>query len=242
MKKIFLVLIIMCLASACASQQTWIYDANSYNYPVRTIDKEVVILPLDDARENNNSNKIGLGFIPLFPYGWMNFSGPEGSSRHVFTGPWINYNPKEDFSKALAEEITATNLFREAYFDFKEGDGDIVIKGKILNTDYSGKLYTYMLSVYGSWLWLIGFPAGSTSNDLSVELRCEEAESNKLIFSKTYNAETYKKMGWIYSMPSDFKYPALLKEIYSDFIADFKRTILTYDWPEPKSQSPLAQN
>jgi hypothetical protein len=126
-------------------------------------------------------------------------------------------------------------LFREAYFDFKKGDGDIVIKGKILNTDYNGKLYTYGLSFFGVYLWFFGAPAGSTSNDLSVELRCEEAVSNKLIFSKTYNAQTYKKVGWIYSMPSDFKYSDMLKEIYSDFIADFKRTILTYDWPESKN-------
>jgi len=236
MKKYIVAVILTSLTIGCASQQTWIYHVNNYTSPNQKIDKSVVVLPLDDARDNFNSNKTGLGFIPLFPFGWMNYSGPEGSARHIFTGLWVNYNPKEDFSKALAQEITATNLFREAYFDYKKGNGDFIIKGKIINSDYKGKLYTYLLSCYGVYLWFVGCPAGSISNDLTVELTCIDAINDKLIFSKTYQADTYKKIGWIYSIPNDFKYPELLKQIYKDFTSDLRQRISTYALQNTKSQ------
>jgi hypothetical protein len=226
MKKILISIIIFALLNiGCASQKAWIYDTNNYSSLSTQINKKVAVLPFKDSRENKNSNKMGLGFIPLFPYGWMNFKAPEGSQLHMFTGLWTNYNPKEDFSKALAEELASTNIFKEAYFDFKKGESDLVIKGEILSTDYKSKLYTYGVSFFAGYLWIVGFPTGSASNDLSVELSCIDAKTEEVLFSKKYHAEKYSKVGWIYVMPNDFNYSKMLKEIYKDFVADLRMQV-----------------
>jgi hypothetical protein len=36
----------------------------------------------------------------------------------------------------------------------------------------------------------------------------------------TFKAESYKKTGWIYSLPNDFRYSEMLAELYKDFSED----------------------
>jgi hypothetical protein len=90
-----------------------------------------------------------LYLIPLFPFGWQDFKVPEGSQTHMTSGLWINYKPTEDFAKALATELQNARVFQEAYFDFGRGNADIIVHGKILGTQYSGKAISYGLSAFG---------------------------------------------------------------------------------------------
>jgi hypothetical protein len=69
-------------------------------------------------------------------------------------------------------------------------------------------------------LWLIGLPAGSVDNDLSVRLACVDGHTGEMIYQQTYSAEHYHETFWIYAMPNDFNYPNMLKEIYGKFIGD----------------------
>jgi hypothetical protein len=223
MKKILILIITLALFNiGCASQKAWIYRTNNYSYSATQINKQIVVLPFKDLRENINSNKVVLSVIPLFPFGWLNFSAPEGSQVHMFTRAWTNYNPKEDFSKALAEELRATNIFKEAYFDFKKGESDFIIKGEILLTKYTCTLISYGLSVFGPNLWIIGFPSGTISNEIVIKLSCVDNNSSKVFFSKTYAAPRYKKWAWIYAPPIQFNYSSMLKDLYKDFTEDLK--------------------
>lgn len=231
MKKYFIFLLFGPLfVSGCATQKAWIYSPNDYNdyydKPVN-ICKTAVVLPFQDSRENINKNRVMMYLIPLMPFGWQTLQAPEGIQMHIFSGMWTNYKPTEDFAKALAEEIKSANIFREAYFDFKSGCSDIHIQGKILTTEYRGKLISYGLSAYGPLLWLVGFPAGTVSNELVVELSLINSKSNEVIFSNTYTAPTYSKVGWIYVMPNGFNYPSMLKGIYKTFVEDIKTHIPT---------------
>ena len=150
----------------------------------------------------------------------MGFNVPEGYQMHITSGLWINYKPTEDFAKALATELQNAQIFKEAHFDFGRGDANIIVNGKILGTQYNGKILSYELSAFGPLLWLFGLPAGTFSNDLSIELRCIDAGSNRQLFSKTYTAPTYSKTAWIYSLPSDFNYSEMLKALYKEFLSD----------------------
>lgn len=219
--------VLMTIASGCATQKTWVYRSGSYSTrPSATMAKSVVVLPFDDTRENLNKNRIGFYAIPLAPgFGWADYSAPEGAQMHVTSGLWINYKPTEDFSKALAQELTASGLFREAFFDYKKGAADMIIRGRILNTDYRGTLISYGLGPIGPDLWILGFPAGTVRNELSVELSCMDSQTGNLLFSKTYTAQPYSKVFWIYSMPNDFNYAEMLAQVYKEFAADLVQVL-----------------
>lgn len=220
--KLTLIMLAVLLCSGCATQKSWVYSPNSYEGTRTSKEKTAVILPFKDGRANINSNKILLYLIPLFPFGSADYDIPEGAQMHVNSGLWTNYKPTEDFSKALSEELSNAKLFKEAYFDYKKGTGDIIISGTIISTRYIGKIISYGLSVYGPLLWFFGLPASSVNNDLSIELSCIDAKTDKLLFTKTYTANPYSSIGWIYSLPSDFNYPIMLKNIYRQFVEDIK--------------------
>jgi hypothetical protein len=222
------VFFLMLAVSGCTTQKSWVYQPNAYavagsGMPLST--KEVVILPFDDARENLNENRLGFAYIPLFPYGWCDFRVPEGEAQHVGSGLWVNYRPTEDFPKALAQELMAAGVFKEAYFDFKKGTADWVIRGKILNTHYEGTSISYCLSVYGGYLWFLGFPCGTVANELEVEIALGDAKTGTRLFSKSYAAQPYSAVAWIYDMPNDFNYPEMLQEAYKAFVKDLKKAL-----------------
>jgi hypothetical protein len=153
------------------------------------------------------------------PFGWADYSAPEGATMHATSGLWVNYKPTEDFAKALGQELTDTGRYKEAYFSFKTEDVDYVFKGQILNSDYHGDIISYGLSIYGPVLWLI-LPAGTVDNDLSLRLACVDRRTNSTIFQETYSAEHYHELYWVYSMPNDFNYPDMLKSVYGKFTSD----------------------
>jgi len=225
-KKCFVVVVGLLLfsmfISGCASQKTWVYKPNTYSQLSAFSKKTAVILPFSDQRKNTNKNRVALYMIPLMPFGWLDYNTPEGMPVHITSGMWINYKPTEDFPKALAQELAEANIFQETYFDFRKGNADISITGKIIDTKYSGKLITYGLSVYGPLLWLVGFPAGTVNNELSIELLCTDVKTNHLLFSKVYSAPMYSKVTWIYSLSNDFNYPSMLRGLYKQFILDLK--------------------
>jgi hypothetical protein len=217
---------IACLAAVsltgCASQKTWVYHANSYASMGTSTDKKIAILPFEDLRENENQNIWGIGYIPLVPYGPQNLNTPEGIDRHTTSGMWINYKPTEDFSKALAEDLRNTRMFSDAFFDYRRENGDYAVKGKILNTKYEGRIITYCVSFAASYLWLVGFPAAWTQNDLSVELTLEDSRTEKILFSKTYTAKTRSGCSWLYSFNNDFHYSEMLAEVNKQFCTDIQ--------------------
>ncbi len=219
--------LLMVMATGCATQKSWVYRSGSYaDRPSVPMQKSVAVLPFDDGRENANKNRLAIYLIPLIPaFGWADFSVPEGSQMHVTSGLWVNYKPTEDFPKALAQEFTAAGLFREAYFDFKKGESDLVVRGRIVSTRYKGTIISYGLSAYGPLLWFVGFPSGTVYNDLSVELSCLDSKTGATLFTKSYTAEPYSKVAWIYVMPDDFNYPVMLGDVYRQFIQDLRRAL-----------------
>ncbi|MFH2045250.1 MAG: hypothetical protein ABIK92_08900 [Pseudomonadota bacterium] len=221
-KYVVLSLFVLLFASGCATQKSWVYSPNSYSDTSTTINKSVVVLPFQDNRPNSNSNYTLLYMIPVMPVGWQTLDVPEGQAMHIFSGMWVNYKPTEDYPKALAEELNGSRLFEEAYFDYKKGNSDFTIKGKIISTRYSGTIISYGLSVYGPMLWFVGFPSGTVSNELIIELSLLDNQSDKVILSNTYAAPKYSKVGWLYVMPNGFNYPAMLKDVYNKFIEDVR--------------------
>ena len=224
--------------SGCANQRTWVYHANTYAPTGKNTGKTIAALAYEDGRENKNSNKMGLYMIPLMPFGWQDLGSPEGVQMHMTSGMWMNYKPTEDYPKALAEDLRATGLFADAFFDYRRSVTDYAVKGKINSSKYHGRVISYGLSVYGPLLWLIGFPAGTAKNELSLDLSLVDSKTDKVLFSKTYTATPRSHVYFVYWMGEDFNYPEMLAEINKQFCTDVQPVLAKY--VEAKAAEPKA--
>ncbi len=218
--------VIAMLGSGCATQKTWVYRANSYPmYTSQSTNGIAVVRAFEDSRSPDNDNLVGLYLIPLMPYGWSEYAAPEGAPMHITSALWLNYKPTEDYPKALAVELEKANLFKDVHFGYGKENADYLISGRIINTDYLGRIFSYGFSVYGPLLWFVGFPAGTVRNDLEIELTCLDVRANRVILNKTYRADTRSHVTFLYYLGSDFEYAAMLAEVYASFTRDLQQSM-----------------
>ncbi len=224
MKKILMFLVLgiftAVIFGGCSTQRVWTYKADPYVKTEPLVNKSVAIAPLADNRENVNHNLIGVGYIPIMPFGWMDLNTPEGGQAHVASGLWL-FRPPEDIAKAIAEEINNSGIFKEAFFTNRASEGELNLRGNLKSTYYQGKIFTYCISVYGVYLWFIGFPAGSYGNNLEISFELLESSTGKVLWNGTYKKE-YSKVFWIYAPGADFYYDQLLKDIMKEAIQSLK--------------------
>lgn len=219
-------MILLITLCSCQNTKGWVYRTNDYdnlNSSSNLQKATVAVLPFSDKRLNENHNNYAMYMIPLFPFGYQDLNSPETVQMHANSGMWLNYNPKEDFAKAAAEELNSTKIFKEAFFSTSHRDSDYYLSGEIVSTDYNAKLFSYGLSVYGPLLWYIGLPATHVANDLKVKLSLVNSKTKKVVFAKNYMSDHYSKTGWIYSLPNDFRYPEMLAEVYKQFVKDLSK-------------------
>lgn len=224
MKKILMFLILSVLAAlifgACSTQRVWTYKADTYIKTEPLVNKSVAVPPLADSRENVNNNLIALMYIPVMPFGWMNLNTPEGGQRHIASGLWL-FRPPEDIAKAVAEEVNNSGIFKEAFFTNRASEGELILRGNLKSTFYKGDLISYCISVYGAYLWLIGFPAGSYENNLEISFELVKSSTGEVLWDGTYKKD-YSKVFWIYAPGADFRYDQLLKDIMRDVIQSLR--------------------
>ena len=216
--------------TGCSTQRVWTYTADPSVKTVPLVNKSVAVTPLADNRENVNHNMIGLMYIPVMPFGWMTLNTPEGGQQHITSGLWL-FRPAEDIAKGIAEEINNSGIFKETFFTNRASEGELNLRGNLKSTYYHGKLFSYCISSYGVYLWLIGFPAGSYKNNLEISFELVESSTGKVLWTATYKKE-YGKVFWLYAPGADFRYDQLLKDIMRDVIQSLKRDLS----PEKLSQ------
>jgi len=228
----FAILLALFANSSCSSSKGWVYGSGNVRLdrsaePNEKIlgTKTIKVLPFSDRRDPSNNNSILLYLIPFMPFGMQDLNSPESVPMHINSGLWVNYNPKEDFAKAIVDDLRSLDLFDDVAFSYSKKGSDYFIEGDIISTKYSGKMITYGLSVYGPALWIAGLPASYVENDLQVKLRFIRTKNKKVIFEKTYSANKYKKLGWIYNLPNDFNYADMLKEVNEQFLNDMLKSL-----------------
>ncbi len=225
MKKIYIfaILIFCFVISGCASQRGWRYSVEPKKMREPLIDKSVAVPSFTDSRPDKNNNSLMMYLIPVVPFGWCNYSAPEGGGIKLTSVPIWQFKPAEDLAKAAAEELQAAGLFKEVFFTQRPSEGELVFSGTIKSTNYSGTMISYGLSAYGPLLWFVGFPAGSIHNELAVEFKL--VDHDKVLWSNNYKRNYDKFPFWMYSMPSDFRYDSLYKEIMLQSIVDLEREL-----------------
>ncbi len=227
MKKHFMLAAVLLLTlTGCQNIQSWSYKPEVRRSGQPILNRSVVVLPLEDRRENVNRNRLAMYLIPLMPFGWADYQTPEGVPMHVFSGQW-QFRPVDDMARAITLEIENARVFQETFYGTRASEGDFVLSGKLVATGYKGKLITYGLSVYGPLLWIIGLPAGTASNELVIELSLSRSLSDPPLWTHEIR-EQAGGVSWLYAMKSDFRYADLLKQGMSgaiDSLSDAARRL-----------------
>jgi len=216
MKKILSLFSLMIFLSGCATQ-SWKYTSNPKQYSQPEIQKTVVIPPLSDLRDNENSmTGYFVAMIPLVPYGTSYANIPEAN-------PYMPFKPIEDFSKATAEELNNASIFKNVFFSHNTQEGDWYLQGNLIKSKYSVANTFYGLSVPGDLLWIIGLPSGKIKNEIEIEYVLTDKNSN-VYFQKKYTESFSCYQGLYYNLTS-FQFEKLLKKINMQLIEDLRLII-----------------
>lgn len=223
-KMLVMVLVFSLVVSGCATQRGWRYSAEPKKLREPLVDKTVAVPPFKDARPDKNENALMMYMIPLVPFGWCDYSTPEGGSMKLNSSTVWLFKPTEDLAKAAAEELQASSLFKEVFYTQRASEGDLIFLGTVNSTRYSGTTISYGLSVYGPLLWFFGLPCGSIHNELEVRFNLVDRD-NKVLWSNEYKRNYDKSPVIFYSLPSDFQYDSLYKEIMLQTVIDLEKNL-----------------
>jgi len=194
-----LTLLMLFLTGCVASRpQTYTLAQNNFSDYNLTSFKRVVVLPFKDLRGDYNRDLSVLALIPLVPYGWAICEIPEQNcpiGRSGLTG-----NLSENLARNFANGLAKDSLFQEVTFGHRRSQGDMMIQGKILEITARQKLYTYGLSLFGGFPWLIYLPSLSTVVTSAIEINCIDAASNRTIYSSTYTETADKQINAFYDI------------------------------------------
>lgn len=220
MKKIKLLILIVFLSlasSGCATRAAFIYSPGEkiaeQLKPV-TLPLRIAVPPFLDMRSQDNISYRPLHLIPLVPYANIHYDRPDAANRFISHAAY-NFRPSEDFAKALVAEVKQNRFFEEVFFTQREVEpgADLVLTGKIKNTQYNAKTISYGLSVYAPFAWLIGLPVGTAHNSLSLVLEMTRPSDGAVVWFYELNGESGKTIGLYYNWASDFDgYPMMLRE------------------------------
>ena len=206
--------------------------------------KTIAVLPFLDQRgtkyfdpaqaEQASDRQIGdhgsfyLGFIPLFPVGYVTKEEPENSEDFVSLGRF-HFNLQNDLADAAAKSLKASNLFGKVIKagNMKQADADYIWRGTVTSTYYRGYMFSYCITYFLSpVLWILGAPNGSSSNELRVKFELIDRAAGKVLWTYDYHGQDYINH-WIYArIGKDASlYPQLMKQAMNGALWDLSKKI-----------------
>ena len=167
-----------------------------------------------------------LGFIPLYPFGYVEKEEPENSEDFVSLGRY-QFNPSQDLADAAVQSLKASNLFSEVHKVNRpdQAHSDFLWRGKVTHTCYRGRMYSYFISYFFAWpLWIVGAPNGSSENELAVDFELVERKSGRVVWNYNFSGADYLNH-WIYArIGKDASlYAQLMKQAMNGALYDLNR-------------------
>jgi len=195
------------LLSGCSMQRTFTYPME----PISVVnpdppDVSIAVLPADDLRRTENRAATWfLYMVPLMPFGWADYERPEAAALFL-TINRFDSKVTEDVAKAIAQHLKRAGVAENVFFDFGSGaqNADYILETEIRNARYTGRLWSYGLSVFGPILWIFGLPIGQSDFELAMDLRLKNTEG-EVIWSDTLNGDWGIFQGYYYNFGRDME-------------------------------------
>jgi len=200
--------------------------------------KSVAVMPFMDQRgpgapgavhPAGDHGSLYLGLIPLLPYGWVEKGEPENSVDFVSLGRF-GFNPQNDLAAAAIASLKTSGLFSsvtKANNLQQAANADYIWRGTVTSTFYRGRMFSYCISYFFSpVLWVVGFPSGSSTNELGVKFELVERATGDVVWQYDWLDSDYLNH-WIYArIGKDVSiYPELMKRAMNSALNDLSQNV-----------------
>lgn len=212
--------------AGCASNAGWSYRPNAPQLTAAHVPLTVAVERFKDQRGDENSTYMWLCIIPLVPYCTAAYERPDTANRFLTVGAY-NFRPDADFADAAALELKQDDIFRDVFVTGREMDpaAQLILRGTIINTNWDGTGYSYLLGPYGSLLWLFGAPIGTADNTLNVRLELVQQSNGAVLWTDEINQSYSKTEGIYYNYSMDFGYPQMFREGMRQAVASLEQYV-----------------
>lgn len=190
--------------------------------------KTVAVLPVLDQRSVYNdpedSGSFYWGFVPLMPIGYLTKPEPEATDDFVSLGRF-HFDAVNDLANAEAMSLKASGLFANVKLANnlqQAGNADYLWKGTVTSTYYRGRFFTYGITYFlAPVLWAIGFPSGSSTNELHIQFDLIERATGKAVWHYEF-ADSDFVVHWLYARIGEdtIWYPRLMKMAMNNALRD----------------------
>jgi hypothetical protein len=218
-------LLLSILALLCTGCATWRWNYSPEPAAARApiLSNTVEVLPFADDRPSESFDHAWLWLIPLVLWNSAHADKVEESLPEKEK----QFNPVEDIPKAVAGELQNRGFFKSVRFTPKDGEGDLVLRGRLASTTYDETRFSYGLSLYCYLLYLVGLPIATTKNELTFTLQIEEPLSRTVLWENTYKSDERGLRGAYYGSRSGLWYDDILKELMPKILADLEKGLKT---------------
>lgn len=175
-----------------------------FDYPVKGLEKRkvtespfsekiLVVAPFKDSRPKPTTPNPGTlfwAYLPLAPFGYININSDDANIS--------------DFSDAASFSLKESGLFKKVIGPTAKNaeKADFTFEGELISTSYEGIIWTYGLSVYGYFFWILALPVGTIDEDLVIKFTLKN-NKGKVIWSKEYQEDETKMISGFYYKISD---------------------------------------
>lgn len=180
-----------------------------------------------EDRSIGDSGSFFLGFIPLMPFGYVEKNQPELSEDFVSLGRY-HLDVQNDLAAAAFASLKSSNLFsdvKRANNMDQAKDADYIWRSSVYSTFYRGRMFSYGISyVFSSLLWVVGFPTGSSTNELAVQFELVERATGNVVWKYSFSKSDYLNH-WLYArVGKDTSiYPRLMKDAMNAALYDLSQ-------------------
>lgn len=224
------------LYSGCATELKWKYTPAPPLTRAPLFGNTVMVSPFADSRPTEDIDHQSWIFIPIILYADSVFNRldttfPESRDR---------FNPTEDLAKAVATELHNRRFFESVKFTPQDMGGELILRGEVTSTRVDSRTYSYGLSIFGVYLWLVGLPASTVSNQLGFTLTLEEPRTRTILWQKSYTVD-HGETVWFYEAfagknSKALFYEGMLKGLMPSILSDLEDAMKTIASPSERQQ------
>ena len=232
--------IVMTLAG-CASNAGWNYQPNAPQLTATHVPLTVAVEHFKDQRGSENSTYMWLCIIPLVPYCTATYERPDTANRFLTAGAY-NFRPDADLANAAALELKQDDIFHDVFVTDRTLDpgAQLILRGTIINTNWDGTGYSYLLGPYGSLVWLLGGPIGKAENTLNVRLELVQQSNGTVLWTNEISQSYSMTEGIYYNYSMDFGYPQMFREGMRQAIASLEQYVASQPQTFWQAMMPIA--